>query len=184
MQIVEFLSQEHRKIDQLIEALLEWAAAAAAGDPDAPADCADFVRWFQEFADHHHHGKEEELLFVALLDAGLPRQSGPVAVMLHEHDLGRAAIASLAACAADERRPWPESTRRQALEAAEAFADVLRPHILKEEGVLFPMAEQRLSAEAAQQVDDRTLAFERVHADRAAEMAEIFERLDGCWSPA
>ncbi|MGD0266766.1 MAG: hemerythrin domain-containing protein, partial [Candidatus Methylomirabilota bacterium] len=36
-----------------------------------------------------HHGKEENLLFKTMVDRGFPRQGGPIAVMLHEHETGR-----------------------------------------------------------------------------------------------
>ena len=46
----------------------------------------DFIR---NFADKCHHGKEEDLLFVKAIEKGIPKESGPIGMMLYEHELGR-----------------------------------------------------------------------------------------------
>ena len=65
---------------------------------DIPKDffprAVDFIR---NFADRTHHGKEEDNLFPALEQHGMPRQGGPVGVMLDEHDQGRGLVSTLKA---------------------------------------------------------------------------------------
>lgn len=183
MELIDLLKSEHRRIEQFMDAMLEWAASTAAGDPDGPADCSDVARWLHEFADDHHHGKEEGMLFVAMFDAGMPREMGPIAVMLREHDLGRAAVRELNMCAA-RGDAWDEATRRQALNAAERFADVLRPHIMKEDQILYHMAEQVIPAEVKRELDEKTKRFETEHAARRQEMQAIFDRLCERWGQA
>src|SRR5664279_182506 len=46
------------------------------------------LEFLKIFVDKCHHAKEEELLFPALVAAGVPKE-GPVAVMLHEHEASR-----------------------------------------------------------------------------------------------
>ena len=48
----------------------------------------DIIEFSKVFMDRCHHTKEEELLFPAMVAAGFPKDS-PLAVMLHEHELGR-----------------------------------------------------------------------------------------------
>ena len=55
-----------------------------------------FVEFFKGFADHCHHCKEENRLFPALEEAGMPREQGPIAVMLHEHQQGRVLVQHIA----------------------------------------------------------------------------------------
>ena len=46
------------------------------------------LEFLRVFVDKCHHGKEEDLLFPALIAGGVPKE-GPIAVMLHEHEMGR-----------------------------------------------------------------------------------------------
>ena len=48
-----------------------------------------FIGFLKEFADKCHHGKEEGLLFPAMVAAGIPDKGGPIGVMLAEHTQGR-----------------------------------------------------------------------------------------------
>src|SRR5512147_1720406 len=47
------------------------------------------VDFFKIFADKCHHGKEEDLLFPEMEKAGIPKERGPIGVMLVEHGKGR-----------------------------------------------------------------------------------------------
>lgn len=47
------------------------------------------IKVIREFADGQHHAKEEQMLFPLLVEKGFSVESGPVAVMLHEHEQGR-----------------------------------------------------------------------------------------------
>jgi hemerythrin-like domain-containing protein len=81
---------------------------------------------------------------------GLPTQVGPVAVMLSEHELGRAEIAGMRAAIDGPDRVSPDRALRFAVHAR-TYVDLLRDHIDKENNVLFPMADGMFSA--AEQVE-------------------------------
>jgi len=84
------LREEHQLILQVadaMQALLAEGEGPEGLDFDTIGDCVTFIRLF---ADACHHGKEEDLLFPELEAAGLPRNQGPIAVMLYEHQQGRA----------------------------------------------------------------------------------------------
>ncbi|MGZ6144162.1 MAG: hemerythrin domain-containing protein [Myxococcales bacterium] len=139
MRATQLLMEEHQII---LKALRVLEAVAARGGPP-PQALLDF---FTEFADRHHHYKEEEILFPALEEAGFPRDAGPVGVMLHEHEQGRALTAAL-------RDP------AQFVQAAREYAALLSGHIAKENEVLFPMADRAVEDQRA--VEDAFDAFER-----------------------
>jgi hemerythrin-like domain-containing protein len=121
----DVLRDEHRVILSALD-LLETAASRTA----VPAGWwEDVIGWLRSFADRNHHAKEEEALFPALIKAGVPSGGGPVDVMLEEHAQGRALIAAMA----DEAGRRPETAR--------AYVRLLRDHIDKENGVLFPLAD-------------------------------------------
>ena len=41
-------------------------------------EMTDFVNFLKEFADKCHHGKEEGMLFPAMIAAGVPDHGGPI----------------------------------------------------------------------------------------------------------
>lgn len=107
-------------------------------DQVPPGDPAEMVGFLKVFADECHHGKEEGTLFPALVAAGMPQEGGPVGVMLSEHIQGRELIRRMEAAS----RP-PLDAPAFAV-AARQYAMLMRAHIEKENGVLFPIAERML----------------------------------------
>ncbi len=96
MQPTDILMDEHRLIEKALDAMVAWVTALdATSESDDKAELARFVSFIQGFADTYHHGKEEDILFVAMVDHGFPRQAGPIAAMLHEHDQGRSLVGVL-----------------------------------------------------------------------------------------
>ena len=141
------LRDQHRKIlkvADILEHVLDAGAKAPPADMDAIADCVTFIR---QFADALHHGKEEDLLFPALVAHGMPQDDGPIAVMLHEHALGRgfarAMVAELPAA-----RGGDAGALRRLTDAGRSYIELIRHHIMKEDQVLFEMADQMIEAPA------------------------------------
>jgi len=164
MRATQLLREEHEIILRGLRVLDALAAKAARGDP-VPAQAVDALLAFLiEFADAHHHGKEEAILFPALEEAGFPREAGPVGVMLDEHVKGRSLISAMRE-AAPRATGIPDARARFAA-AARAYGQLLSAHIDKEDHVLFPMAEQSISREDKQRVDESFDGFEREFAPR------------------
>lgn len=142
----EILSAEHRVIERMLQCLdrlAEQATQRGSLDVRSAAAALEFLR---TFADGCHHGKEERHLFKALVEKGWPRERGPVGMMLADHDEGRALIRQM-----DEARAGAErgeaAAPAQFAEAAQAYTDLMRAHIHKEDRVLFPMADRTFAAE-------------------------------------
>ena len=152
MDAIETLMTEHRLIERTIEALIGFSGEVRRKDVDDKPELSRFVTLIREFADTYHHGKEENILFAAMVEAGFPREGGPVAVMLMEHDQGRAYIRTLGELAA-QQAPWSVEDRQRLGDAAHGYADLLRAHIHKEDAILYPMAEQRLPPELLERVE-------------------------------
>jgi len=140
MKPTDILTEEHTVILRVLDCLEHIAAEAErAGALDGePAEQA--VRFLRGFADEIHHGKEEARLFPAMERKGLPREAGPIAVMLHEHDLGRAEVRGMAE-SIPTARSGDAAALRQFVTCARGFVALLREHIGKENDVLFPMAD-------------------------------------------
>jgi hemerythrin-like domain-containing protein len=157
----EVLKHEHQLILMVLDAV-EREARAMAGGAAVNADrLSAFVDFIRNFADHCHHAKEEDLLFVRMGEKGFPLHTGPVAVMLHEHELGRAHVTAVADNIAAAAAGVGDA-RTVVVERLSAYVSLLRHHIHKEDHILFPMADQIFSeAEQAALAAD----FERVERD-------------------
>jgi hemerythrin-like domain-containing protein len=167
MDAIELLMDEHQLILRSLDALDAFAARLSRGDEDK-AELGRFVRFIREFADARHHGKEEDILFRAMVAAGFPQESGPIAVMLMDHESGRAYVAEMAERAA-QAAPWTDVDRDAAVAAARGYAELLRSHIHKEDQILYPMARMRLHEEALARVDRDCAAFEAVQVASGAD---------------
>lgn len=142
------LREEHEHILEVADALAVLVRATEEGrwDVEAFADCVTFIRLF---ADACHHGKEEGLLFPALEATGMPRDQGPIAVMLYEHQQGRA-LARRMAEALDGARAGDAEAQATLRNAAMGYVNLIRGHIQKEDHVLFQMADQAVRGPACQ----------------------------------
>lgn len=136
--ITNFLGDDHRRCDEL---LFQAEQAMSSGDW---ATCQAQATAFHE-ALFHHLQMEEDVLFPAFEQASGITQ-GPTVVMRGEHQ--------------DMRRLADELLDAAARKAGDDVAGVvdtllilIQQHNLKEENVLYPMAEHHLGAAAADVVE-------------------------------
>ena len=90
MKATEILIEEHQVISRVLDTMENAVESAAQGLPVRPEFFIDSAAFIKGFADGCHHRKEENVLFKAITDSGVPVQGGPVGVMLSEHEQGRA----------------------------------------------------------------------------------------------
>ncbi len=141
MEATDILKSEHRVIERVLAALSLAADRLAQGQPVRPGffiDASDFIKGF---ADGCHHRKEEGVLFEAMVAGGMSRLGGPIAVMLADHEQGRSFTRTMRA-AAEKLAAGDASARETVVFNARGYVNLLRQHIMKEDHVLFPMAEQ------------------------------------------
>ena len=141
----DILKNDHRVIERVLGALEMGAARLRSGHPVRPGfflDAADFIR---SFADGWHHSKEERVLFPEMIASGLPDDGGPIAVMLSDHERGRQLAAGMRE-AAEQLAGGDGSAVDGLARNSEEYVALMREHIAKEDGVLFPMADQMYPA--------------------------------------
>jgi hemerythrin-like domain-containing protein len=156
----QVLKDEHALILEALDALEHKISALEAGAVPDRAYFEKAVEFLRTFADRCHHGKEENLLFRTMVDRGFPLQGGPIAVMLAEHDTGRALIRGIADGAAGLEKD-PGATQ-QIIQNGRGYIRLLREHIDKENTILFPMADNILSPEDQEHLERE---FERFEAE-------------------
>ncbi len=172
---IDDLMNEHDAILSALKILRAIAQRVAAGQPTEAEDIAAFIGFLKEFADKCHHGKEEGILFPALVSAGLPEQGGPVGVMLDEHAQGREWIRQMASSLA------PALDAAAFTRAAQAYDSLLQAHIQKENNILFPMADKLLSAGQLEEIYEAFEAHEAhvIGAGRHEQLHALLKNLKG-----
>lgn len=163
------------KVADVLEEILANEPEPGRLDFDAIADSISFIRLY---ADALHHGKEEDLLFPAMEAEGMPSHTGPIAVMLHEHRQGRAFAATMAE-ALEPARSGDEVALSRLVAAARSYIALIRGHILKEDNILFEMADQLIPEQACRSL---CAAYEGVCQRRfegctVAQLEAMLERL-------
>lgn len=151
MVATEALKKDHRVIEKMID-ILEKVSHKIDNGEDVPADIlknsADFIR---NFADNYHHGKEEDLLFKKMEEKGFPIEGGPVGVMLIEHDEGRGYARAMAE-AAEQYAAGDSGAKKIFADNARNYGSLLLPHIQKEDGILYMMANNLIPEDAQQEL--------------------------------
>jgi hemerythrin-like domain-containing protein len=176
------LQTEHKAVLVALDLLEKVEGALAARKKQAPDHLEQLLAFFRGFVDACHHAKEESVLFPELERHGAQREAGPIGVMLEEHDAGRRHVREMAEALARFRQGDGGSLlviRR----SADAYRDLLRRHIEKEEQVLFPMAESMLPPDEAAGVIARFGEIEREQGGEGRHEAyhAMLERLKGIY---
>ncbi len=168
--VTQVMVDEHKlilRMIDLVEKNTELAIKGKFSDWNFYLDAVDFIR---NFADRFHHAKEEDILFKALVDNGMPRNNSPVAAMLMAHDQGRAFVRNMEMVA--QQAIAGESVQVEVLvDNARGYVELLRDHIDKEDNILYPLAE-RVLPEAMR--PDMTAGYARAEAAAGEGFAERY----------
>ncbi len=144
----EALKKEHRVIERVLAVLEELTRTPGEVNSATWEKALDFIR---NFADKCHHLKEEKILFPALEEHGIPREGGPIGMMLMEHEEGRGYVRGMTDALAHVK-DTPDSAKKTLVENASAYLRLLSQHINKEDDVLFQMADEVLTPEEQKQL--------------------------------
>ena len=153
---------EHEAVLVALRILERVRDALSAGGKDAAEHLDQLLDFLKVFVDRCHHGKEEDVLFPELERRGVPREGGPIGVMLWEHEEGRRHIRAMADGLAKLQGGEPGAAAAIG-SSASAYVDLLRLHIRKENTILFPMADRVVPADAAAGLIE---AFEVIERER------------------
>lgn len=144
MHATEQLKKEHEGIKLMLSIMDEICNRLEAGKKVSTKDIDSIIEFIKTFADKCHHAKEEDLLFPAMEEAGIPREEGPIAVMLMEHDQGRSYVKGLGEAAA-KYKDGDQKAAGKIIENARNYINLLTQHIDKEENILYNIADMHIS---------------------------------------
>ncbi|OGO09885.1 MAG: hypothetical protein A3K46_02580 [Chloroflexi bacterium RBG_13_60_9] len=158
MDATSILMEEHRIIEHVLAAM-EIQAARLQGESAVRTEFfLDAVDFFRNFVDGCHHRKEEEALFVALIDAGLTKDNSPIGILIAEHEQGREYNRKIEKAARIVIGGGSEA-RAELAQTTEEYVSLLYQHIQKEDGELFPKADELIPAEVQ---DELAAEFKRI----------------------
>lgn len=169
----EILRHEHEAVLGVLNSL-ERAVYRLKSDKEVPlAFMEQALEFLTVFVDKCHHAKEEEVLFPLLGEAGIPVEGGPIGCMLGEHQEGRDYIRQMK----NGLSLWQAGDttgKTQFSKAAEGYIYLLRQHIVKENQVLFMLADSVLSTGLQQETAEK---FELIETEKLG--VGTHERLHG-----
>ena len=163
---IQHLLRDHRECARILaelESLLDTQKADPEWTAGRSTAFARISRFFNEVVIGHIR-KEEEVLFPAL-EAFLPRDVGPLAVLRAEHadtceNFRRLCVSGESSAQRDNPPQLLEDFQR----AGRKVLEVVRDHIYKEDRVLFPMVARFLSPELDAEILRRMEAISRYEA--------------------
>lgn len=161
MKLIDELETEHTLIDQVVGAFRTFVAERLRGGGDAD-DGRRFMRFFRRYAGDFHHGREEMILFTALVEAAHLPASGPIATLLEDHHRMSRLLDGIEPLAALPRFDAASAGRLDVL--ARAYSAALWHHIDAENSVLLPESRPRLRRAAVGELPTRSMT----EAERAA----------------
>jgi hemerythrin-like domain-containing protein len=176
------LKSDHRVIEGVLESVETMADEITQGHVPVEA-LKRAVEFSQTFVDRCHHGKKELCLFPCLEKRGIPREGGPIGVMLHEHEVGRDLVKRIQDALGEYERERTDGNelRRLCLE----YAAHLRRHISKEEYMLILMGETVMNREdhrGSTSCYERTVE-ERIGKRKHQEMLRLAEEMGSLAPP-
>jgi hemerythrin-like domain-containing protein len=179
MKPTEELSHEHQAIVKMIQILGVMSDRLDAGTAVDPADLEGSVDFIRVFADRCHHAKEEGHLFPEMEKAGIPRERGPIGVMLADHVEGRKHVAAMAGAIPGIRKGDRAAAAAFAA-GARGYGQLLTGHIFKEDQILYPMADARLTSEQQSRLESCFADVEKniVGEGKHEEFHRLLERLE------
>ncbi len=160
MKPTEILIEEHHVIERVLMALEKAASRLSRGETVYLRFFSGTSTLIHGFNDGYHHRKEEKVLLPALIANGIPRETGPVAAMLAEHEEARR-LAHKLQMMVDHYQGGDARVRDQVVLSALAYVSLVRRHMQKEEAVLFPLVEKVLSTEWQDRMIEAFDLFER-----------------------
>lgn len=177
MSSTESLRNDHFLIEKMTRALNVTADLLKAGKSIPAPFLEQAIDFTKNFTNVCHHGKEEDTLFPTLERSGMPKEGGPIARMLYEHDVTRQLADRMAASAQSYMQNGDPA---QLIADISAYTDHVSSHLTKENFRLFAMADMMLQGKAAQ-VGKELAQTEEAKLKTLGRSREHYEQLVGAY---
>lgn len=173
MSATESLRRDHALIEKMINALKTISLLLNNGKQIPESILKQAIDFAINFTNTCHHGKEEESLFPTLEKKGMPRQGGPIARMIHEHEITK----ELAISIVNSTKIYIATGKHNELvKNIDDYVQHVSLHLSKENQKLFVMADMLLN-EQENLVNDNLTKLEKEKLDKIGNSREYYEKL-------
>jgi hemerythrin-like domain-containing protein len=153
MESVRILKREHRTVLLVAKAARRDLEGAGETHGIAEEEVERLLDFFRYFTNSCHDPKEEDLLFTALHRRGLPWDDYPLRELVREHEEMRIVLDS-----ASDWLPLVKAGDTTAVMSLvhdlKIYLDLLERHVAAEEGALFPLVQELLTARDLEELSD------------------------------
>ena len=167
------LRRDHELIEKVIKAMEATIQLLNEGKQIPESILYPVIDFSKNFTDVCHHSKEEQALFPALEQAGMPKNMGPIAMMLIDHERSRE-IGKHMEESAKEYIDSGNSTNL--INDMTEYTEHITEHLWKENNKLFMMAEARLQY-VSEKVDRELTNIEESKLKETGKTREHYEKL-------
>jgi len=167
------LRRDHELIEKVIKAMESTIQLLNDGKQIPESILLPVIDFSKNFTDVCHHSKEENSLFPALEQAGMPRNMGPIAIMLMDHERSRE-LGKEMESSANNYISSGDSTKL--INDMQQYVEHITEHLWKENNKLFMMAEARLQY-VSKKIDQELNEIEKTKLKETGKTREHFEQL-------
>jgi hemerythrin-like domain-containing protein len=167
------LRRDHELIEKVIKAMQSTIQLLNDNRQIPESILLPVIDFSKNFTDVCHHSKEENSLFPALEQAGMPRHMGPIAMMLIDHERSRE-IGKEMESSAKNYILTGDSTKL--MTDMQQYVEHITEHLWKENNKLFMMAEARLQY-VSKKVDKELNEIEESKFKEIGKTREHYEQL-------
>ncbi|MEK6822084.1 MAG: hemerythrin domain-containing protein [Thermoproteota archaeon] len=167
------LRRDHDLIEKVIKAMESTIQLLNDGKQIPESILLPVIDFSKNFTDVCHHSKEENSLFPALEQAGMPRNMGPIAMMLIDHERSREIGKEMEDSAKDY---ISSGNSTKLISDMQQYVEHITEHLWKENNRLFMMAEARLQY-VAKKVDKELNDIEELKLKETGKTREHYEQL-------
>ncbi len=167
------LRRDHDLIEKVIKAMESTIQLLNDGKQIPESILLPVIDFSKNFTDVCHHSKEENSLFPALEQAGMPRNMGPIAMMLIDHERSREIGKEMENSAKDYIL---SGNSTKLISDMQQYVEHITEHLWKENNRLFMMAEARLQY-VAKKVDKELNDIEELKLKETGKTREHYEQL-------
>jgi hemerythrin-like domain-containing protein len=170
---VQELKHDHRVIQQVVAGMSAVAELLDSGQQVDASVLADLVQFLRVFADQCHHEKEEQHLFPLLATKANVSTRRELESLEREHRSAKQLVGQLAKVTAVYVHN-PGAVRYRVIDLLQQLVELYPAHIWKEDFLLFPLAQQNLSAAEQRNLKEQ---FENVEREVGEDVHAAFEML-------
>lgn len=162
--IIEILTNEHNNIASFVEDLREKCLKFMVEDTIDIEEMKKAVDFIKEYADDRHHKKEEQILFKAMTDhLGTRAENLIKHGMLVEHDMARLQTQELEKAVNAYEKDKSHENKLDLISYAMGYCYLLKRHIDKENGAVYPFGEKNLPDNIMNELDKAAVIYEKAY---------------------